>query len=235
MKTNEFTSRVRGPILARKNFNKVFCIGYNKTGTTTLEKVLRIYGFNLPNQQEQEFRLTQQTFETNYEGFKSFVSGFEAFQDLPFSQEQTYVVADALFPNSKFILTERESEEWFESMCRFTQRLFKIENINELTENDVLNKFRYLYPGYLYNINKRILTNFSYGIKSETSWNFIYEKNYFIKMYEERNNQIKKYFMNTKSKLLVVDITKEKDTAVICKFLNIPEDMVIEMPHSNKS
>ena len=100
MKPEEFTRNIRPVVLSNKNFNKIFVIGYNKTGTTTMERVLRLYGYSMPNQQEQEARLTRQVFSTNYEEFKCFVAKYDAFQDLPFSQEQTYVVADALFPNS---------------------------------------------------------------------------------------------------------------------------------------
>jgi hypothetical protein len=85
MNAEQFTSAVRGIVLSRKKFNKIFCIGYNKTGTTTLETVLRLYGFNLPNQQEQEARLTRQCFSTNYLELSDFVRRFDAFQDLPFS------------------------------------------------------------------------------------------------------------------------------------------------------
>ena len=127
MKPEEFTRNIR-PVL-QQNFNKIFVIGYNKTGTTTMERVLRLYGYSMPNQQEQEARLTRQVFSTNYEEFKCFVAKYDAFQDLPFSQEQTYVVADALFPNSRFILTERDSEQWFLSMTTFTKKLFKIDRL----------------------------------------------------------------------------------------------------------
>jgi len=41
--------------------------------------------------------------------------------------------------------------------------------------------------------------------------------------------------MQAPEKLLVVDITQEKTTKKICEFLNIPNEFVIEMPHSNKT
>ena len=54
-------------------------------------------------------------------------------------------------------------------------------------------------------------------------------------MYEERNNQIKKYFMQMPEKLLVLDISQEDNTSSICRFLNIPKELVVGMPHENKS
>lgn len=235
MKPEEFSRNVRPSVLSNKNFNKIFVIGYNKTGTTTMERVLRLYGYSMPQQQEQEARLTKQVFRTNYEEFVSFVRRYDAFQDLPFSQEQTYVVADALFPNSKFILTERDSEKWFSSMSKFTKKLFNIDNLKNLTEKDLMTKFRYLFPGYLHSNHQRILTNFKKGLQSETQWNKLFDKEYYIKVYEERNNQVKKYFMGMPGKLLVLDISEEDNTSSICRFLNIPRELVVGMPHENKS
>jgi hypothetical protein len=54
MNLDEFKRRVAPRVIASKRFNKLFCIGYNKTGTTTLEAVLRAYGYQMPNQQKQE-------------------------------------------------------------------------------------------------------------------------------------------------------------------------------------
>jgi hypothetical protein len=146
MNPEDFTRAVRGRVLARKNFNKLFCVGFNKTGTTTLELVLKLYGFNLPNQQEQEMRLTEQCFATNYSESVSFVNSYEAFQNLPFSQGLTFVVADSLFPNSKFVLTERDPESWFRSLATFHPKVFKLDVFSELSEQDVLEKLEWGCP-----------------------------------------------------------------------------------------
>lgn len=234
MNAEQFTSAVRKTVLSRKGFNKIFCIGYNKTGTTTLETALRLYGFNLPNQQEQESRLTRQCFSTNYFELSDFVRKFDAFQDLPFSQGLTYVVADALFPNSKFILTERDSESWFNSLISFHKKVFNLPNLDQLTERDVAEKMNYLYPGYVHENQTRILTRFS-GETKIVDWENLYNKEYYIDLYERRNNEIKKYFMNSPEKLLIMDITQEKTTQKLCNFLDIPDGFVIDMPHSNKT
>lgn len=129
MDATDFQKRAAPLVLSHKNYNKLFCIGYNKTGTTTMAAILKRYGLKLPSQSEQEIRLTRQTFATNYAPLKDFVAKFDAFQDLPFSQGEVYAVCDALFPDSKFILTERDSEKWFNSLCRFHQKVFKISDL----------------------------------------------------------------------------------------------------------
>lgn len=230
----EFTNVVRQEVLARKNFNKIFCIGYNKTGTTTLETALRLYGYNLPNQQEQEVRLTEQCFSTDYTALLSFVNGYDAFQDMPFSQGLTYVVADALFPNSKFILTERDSESWFKSMTSFHKKIFNVDDMSKVTEADLLEKHTYLYRGYLHTINARMLTTYQDSSK-KVNWDKLFDKDYYIKLYEERNHTIKKYFADAPDKLLVIDVIKENSTKNICDFLNIPHQYIISMPHANQT
>lgn len=230
----QFTQAVLPRVVANKNFNKIFCIGFNKTGTTTLETLLRLYGYKLPNQHEQEIRLTKSCSYTDYEELKTFCSFYDAFQDMPFSQGLTYVAADALFPNSKFILTERNPEAWFKSMCNFHKKTFNLEDVNTLTENDILEKFQYLYPGYAHSNKRRLLSDFK-GDSAIVRWDKLYDYEYYTHRYLARNEEIKRYFLDASEKLLVIDITLEKDTKKICNFLNIPDECIINMPHSNKT
>lgn len=188
----------------------------------------------MPNQQDQEARLTAQTFSTNYTELEYLVSRYDAFQDLPFSQGQTFVAADALFPGSRFILTEREPEQWFRSLCRFHRKVFGFVELKEVTEESFLQKTQYLYPGYMHENKIRILTDFSKE-PATPKWENVYNKDLYINIYKQRNEQIKQYFMNANHKLLVIDVTKEKDTKSICRFLNIPDEYIMDMPHVNKT
>ena len=234
MKPQDFTEVVQPRVIANKNFNKIFCIGYNKTGTTTLETVLRLYGYNMPNQLQQEIRLSKLAFSTNYFELTSFCSNYDAFQDMPFSQGLTFVAADAIFPNSKFILSERTAESWYKSICKFHKQRFNLDDISKLTEKDVLEKFTYLYPGYAHSNKQRLLSSFENN-STKVNWEKLYDAEWYIDMYKRRNEEIKRYFMKAPEKLLVIDVTQEKTTEKICKFLNIPFEFIIDMPHSNKT
>lgn len=234
MTPHDFSKFVSPIVLSNKNFNKIFCIGYNKTGTTSLQAILQSYGYQLPNQIEQEIVLSKPVFSTDYLKLKSFCESYDAFQDMPFSQGLTYVVADALFPSSKFILTERPADDWYNSICNYHKKRFGIDDLSGLTEIDLIEKFIYLYPGYFHLNKERLLSSFSDDTRT-VHWEKLYDYEYYTDMYIRRNEEIKRYFMNTRDKLLVIDLTKEKNTMRICEFLNIPLEYSIDVPHYNKT
>ena len=215
-------------------FQKIFGIGQNKTGSTTLEAVLRYYGYHLPNQHDQEMMITKQFFQGNYAPFKDFVAKHDAFQDLPFSQGHSFYICDALFPGSKFILTEREPERWFDSLCNFHKKTYGIEGFSSMTEQDVKEKFTYLYEGYAHLVAEQFLTTIEDG-EIKVRWDLLYDKDFYIEKYVQRNNEIKAYFKDRPDDLLVIDVTKEVNTGAICDFLNIPPEFAVPMPHMNKT
>ena len=171
-----FRRMVQPITLANRNYSKVFGIGANKTGTTSLEAILRLYGLSLPNQGDQAGRLTIPTLLGNYEAFKSYVARFDAFQDQPFSRGTLYVAADCLFPHSKFILTERDPEEWFESLCRYTKKVHKLSDLSSLTEEDFSKhnfaEFR------RYNYENMVLT-FA-GETATPRWDLVFDRDFRI-------------------------------------------------------
>lgn len=230
----KFTEKVRPVVLANKDFAKIFVVGANKTGTTTLYDVLKAYGYSVADQRQQEIVTTKQFLSGNYGPLKEFVSQFDAFQDIPFSIGHSYIVSDVLFPNSKFILTERDPESWFESLCAFHKKVFGVSNLENVTEEEVRSRFNYLYKGYIHTVHKWMLSDLS-GDAPTVRWDMMYDKSYCIDNYLRRNADIKKYFMERNGSLLVIDVSREETTEKICRFLGIPKKHAFEMPHSNKT
>ncbi len=222
------------PIKKTLRSEKVFCVGYNKTGTTTVELLLKHYGYILPDQAAQERALSTAFLKADFSNFVNFASDYDAFQDMPFSQGDTYIAAAALFPESKFILTERDSDAWFSSMTSFHMKVFGLASVSKLTEQDVLERFDYLYPGYVHEVKKYFLTNFV-GDVATVRWDLLYDKAYYVEEYLARNNRIKKFFQNCPERLLIIDVTAESNTKKICQFLNISSEQIIDMPHANKT
>ena len=96
---------------------KIFGVGYNKTGTTSLAYALESFGFRLGKQGKAELFLPI-TPGVIFRWIVKFCKKADAFQDIPFSLNYTYQVLDYSFPGSKFILTIRNSgDEWYDSLC----------------------------------------------------------------------------------------------------------------------
>lgn len=93
---------------------KVFCIGFHKTGTTSLTVALQTLGYIVtgPN------GVSDPNIAKNVYSMADFlVMKYDAFQDNPWPI--IYQELDRKYPNSKFILTIRNSENWIQSLVRY--------------------------------------------------------------------------------------------------------------------
>ena len=89
---------------------KVFCIGFHKTGTTTMMHVLTELGYRVtgPN------GVDSKNLARILGPLTVALSGrYDAFQDNPWPL--VYREMDALHPGSKFILTIRDEQKWYNS------------------------------------------------------------------------------------------------------------------------
>ena len=92
------------------NNAKVFCIGFHKTGTTTLAVALTELGYNVTgpngiNDSDISANALPMAFDL--------VKRYDAFQDNPWPV--IFKDVDTKFPGSKFILTVRTPESWIKS------------------------------------------------------------------------------------------------------------------------
>jgi hypothetical protein len=90
---------------------KVFVIGFHKTGTTSLALALRTLGYSVtgPNRVH-DADIGKNTFEK----VKPLIEKYDAFQDNPWPL--LYKELDKAYPHSKFILTLRDTESWYQSI-----------------------------------------------------------------------------------------------------------------------
>jgi hypothetical protein len=113
-----------------------------------LYKAFEELGFVVGYQREAEL-LMEDYFEEDYERIIKYCKKAEVFQDVPFSFPDTYKILDKEFPNSKFILTVRDSsDQWYTSITKFHAKLFGNGNIP--TWEDLKNA-EYIYKGWIYN------------------------------------------------------------------------------------
>ena len=107
---------------------KIFCIGYNKTGTTSLWSLMKNNNISVAECSGFESNV-ESYFNGNYDVFMDLINKNTSdpifFQDVPFSFPFIYKTLDKTYPGSKFILTVRDNEnEWYGSLRRFYAHMF---------------------------------------------------------------------------------------------------------------
>jgi hypothetical protein len=204
------------------NRPKIFCIGANKTGTTSVEAVFRSLGLKVGNQEKAELLLHDWA-KRDFRNIIRYCRWAEAFQDVPFSYPETFRAMDSAFPGSKFILTVRNSsDEWFESLVRFHSRLI---GKNRVPSADDLRQYNYRYPGFIWDAQR-----LRYGATETT----LYDRELYIHGYEDHNRQVIEYFKDRPDALLVLNIAEADAMRKLLTFLGYPYTGQI-MPHMNAS
>jgi hypothetical protein len=165
-----------------------------------------------------------------YDVLRRYVARYDAFQDIPFAHEELYIALDALFPNSKFILTLRDPADWYASLVRFHKKVFGFENVEEAGP-DFWEGIR---GNYFLEQQRRQITYVTNGREVE-DWKLLYDRDYCISSYTQRNDRIIRYFRQRPKDFLAIDVTKAKDTAEICYFLEFGPEKVQQVPHLNAS
>jgi len=200
---------------------KIFCIGRNKTGTTSLERALKDLGYSAGNQANAEL-LIHEYAQRNFRPIVEYCHTAQAFQDIPFSLPYTYIVLDHAFPGSKFILSIRKDEdEWYQSLIRFHKKRLGIREKPQ--KEDLLND-PYRYKGFIWEAN-RILYN--------TPENDPYNEEIMKEHYLRHNEGVINYF-KYRDELLVIDLSEKYSYHKFCKFLD-RKPMYEDFPWLNKS
>lgn len=124
---------------------KIFCIGFNKTGTTSLTESLREIGYQIGWQRKAEGML-RDYLEYDFQRLLKYCNTATVFQDVPFSLPGLYKILDEKFPNAKFILTVRDTPSaCYESVKRFHMKCLDIKT---LPTADQLKQHNYIYKGF---------------------------------------------------------------------------------------
>jgi hypothetical protein len=189
---------------------KVFCIGRNKTGTTSIAKAFSELGLVVGVQWLAEW-LVHDWARRDFRRLFLYCYTAQAFQDVPFSLPFTFQALDQKFPGSRFILTMRDSpEQWYESLTRFHAALFGHGRIPTL---DDLKAARYIYQGFMYEAN-RLLHN--------TPADDPYDRDVLIADYNAHNSAVLEYFRHRPGDLLVLNVAEPGAYDRLCKFLGKP-------------
>lgn len=205
----------------KKQDEKIFCIGANKTGTTSLEQFFRDHNFVVANQMEGELLLNDYI-NRDWKNLINYCNKYDVFQDFPFSYPYTFIILHYMYPNAKFILSVRDSsEQWFESLTKFHSKLFGI-NGNIPTKEDLMNA-NYIEKGGPWKGMKELFGDFDEP----------YDKDRLIQKYENYNNEIRNYFKSS-SNFIEINVSKDESFTRLCDFLNIKPNYS-SFPHKNKT
>lgn len=99
--------------MPEKPKQKVFCVGFQKTGTTSLRDALRQMGYKVASVYAGDLPIEEMRRVYLPMGLE-LAKQFDAVQDMPWPL--IFRELDAAFPGSKFILTERDPDRWYRSI-----------------------------------------------------------------------------------------------------------------------
>ena len=193
----------------RTKRRKVFCIGRNKTGTTSFGDAMRGLGYRVGDQLAGEV-LLEDWGRRDFGRILDLARTADAFQDVPFSLAGTYEALDSAFPESKFVLTIRASaEEWYESLVRFHT---KIVGAGRRPTAADLEALPYCSPGWLWRQQQLV-----YGVDEAT----LYDSALYMDHYRRHNERIEEYFEGRAGDLLVLDVGAPAAARSLSAFLGI--------------
>jgi len=168
---------------------KIFGIGMSRTGTTSLAAVLKQAGINLIH------------YPTKAELFNPKNDGA---CDIPAAIH--YKELDKRFPNSKFIYTFREKEEWLTSMEKYLKRKRTVNLASYQHENRM-------------------------GMYGQIEFN----KDAFAAVYNKHDNDIREYFKNREKDLLILNICGGDEIGGLLSFIGKPnKNPSQKFPQMNK-
>ncbi|HEX2382480.1 MAG TPA: sulfotransferase [Acidimicrobiales bacterium] len=100
---------------SRKSRAKVFCIGFNKTGTMTLHRYFELAGLDSSH----DAMYQKQTRTLGQDELRSYLDAHDAFTD---GERADYSRLAELYPDAKFILNTRGLKKWLESRVKHVFR-----------------------------------------------------------------------------------------------------------------
>lgn len=190
---------------------KIFCIGLNKTGTTTLQSTLAAHGFKVANQRDGEI-LLEDWFNRDFSRILKYTKTAQFFQDVPFSLPYTYIILSHYYPKAKFILSLRDSAEiWYNSIVTFHSKLWA-DGKRKPTITD-LESANYIRKGFAYDFNKWV-----FDCPADDPYN----SQCLISFYNKYNSDVRDFFKSRPNSLLEINVGKQENYFKLCKFLNVP-------------
>jgi len=203
---------------------KIFVIGINKTGTTSLNKALVDLGIVVASEREAKSLFTSWR-DRDFDPIVKFCKRAQAFQDSPFSFPYTYIILDQAYPDSKFILTIRDNDEqWYQSITRFHSKLWG-DNNGAPPSKEQLQEAVNSYKGRPWDVNRALFNTPEFDP---------YKKEILLDFYNSHNKSVIEYFKVSPDKLLVLNLSDKKSYQKFIEFIG-EDSLYSDFPWENKT
>lgn len=185
---------------------RVFGIGMQRTGTTSLHDAFKMLGLDSAHWLSGSWaqRIWR---EMNRWGRSGTLEQHYALCDNPIPV--LYEKLDKAYPGSKFILTVRDEDAWIRSVEKF----WTYEGNPQRWTWDI-DGFSHKMHGMIYGVTE-------------------FNENIFRERYRRHNDEVKRYFSG-RSDLLVLEINEQATMAPLCRFLGMPT-IHERFPHSHRT
>jgi len=211
--------RARRSLASRR---KVFCVGLNKTGTTSITEAFRNLGLRVGDEVAAK-KLLKPWAVRDFPPIIKYCRSADAFQDSPFSFPYTYQALDQAFPRSKFILSVRSGPgEWYQSLVEAHGRRWA--NGAVPTKADLQEAVN-VYRGRPWEANRLLF---------ETPEGDPYNKEVLTEFYVRHQQNVKDYFRHREGSLLVLNVASAQAYGDFCVFLG-EERVDMPFPWRNRT
>jgi hypothetical protein len=171
---------------------KIFCVGLNKTGTSSLHEAFKILGLKSVHWKDNNGLNIKVKINENFLNGDNILNGIEkynAFSDWDLgNSHQVFKEFDKQYPNSKFILNTRDLGGWLDSREKHVKR-------NQKNKSD--------------------------NPDAEITWLTV-DREAWKLQYERHHEEVYNYFKERKGDLLIFDVTKGDSWGKLCPFLDSP-------------
>lgn len=198
--------------------DKIFCISMQRTGTTSVGAFFRHFGYSVAGWQEsKDTQWVSNWYDGNFEAIfnSKLFKNTQVFEDEPFWHPEFYKVLYHRFPNAKFILFTRDSDDWFRSMLHHSK-------------GNIWDDFKLHCK--LYHREADYYQKTDTG--QETFWG---HDQYYKDYYETRNREVIEFFQEKNSKRLIIcDLNDADNWHKVGAFfdIDVPNDFAV---HENQS
>jgi|AntRauTorckE5430_2_1112549.scaffolds.fasta_scaffold00173_1 hypothetical protein len=171
---------------------KIFCVGLNKTGTSSLHVAFEMLGLKSVHWKDDNGLNIKTKIGENFLNGINILDGIErydAFSDWDMgTSHQVFKEFDKQYPNSKFILNTRDIGGWLDSREKHVKR-----NQQKKSENP----------------------------DADITWLTV-DREAWKLQYERHHEEVYNHFKERKSELLTFDVTKGDGWEILCPFLDLP-------------